>query len=455
MLFRIWFYVLLTLALAGCGALGGQTPTPLPTVVLVGGNATPQATGAAPSGGIVTASGHIEPAEQAQLSFATAGKVETVTVAVGDAVQAGQVLITLEGSDQLAAAVETAKLDVLNAQQALNDLQDSAAMVTAQAQQAVATAQSALTKAQRDLRNTQNPAGQSLYDAVHDTQLVLQTAQANAQLSTVSQSVQDYTSNYWLTDYYWKRYQDLRAKYQAAPNPDSETKMNNAYSDWKVLADQQAQRQLTFQTDQANKNDAVSKAQKAYDDAVNNLNNAQKGPDADKLSVAQANLSVAQATLAQAQTHYAAVKTGPDPEILAADQQRLATAQAQLAAAKSALGDLELKASITGAVTDLTIHTGEWVTPGLAVITLADVAHLQVETTDLSERDVPQVAIGQPVSVQVKALNQAVPGKVLEIAPLADTLGGDVVYKTTISLSSAPSGLRAGMSVDVQFGVTP
>jgi hypothetical protein len=37
---------------------------------------------------------------------------------------------------------------------------------------------------------------------------------------------------------------------------------------------------------------------------------------------------------------------------------------------------------------------------------------------------------------------------------VADTLGGDVVYKTTIEIDSPPDGLRAGMSVDVQYGVS-
>ena len=119
------------------------------------------------------------------------------------------------------------------------------------------------------------------------------------------------------------------------------------------------------------------------------------------------------------------------------------------------MGDLDLKASINGTVTDLRIHNGEWVTPGQPVVVISDLAHLRVETTDLSERDLPQVAVGQPVAVLVKALNQSVPGQVSEIAPLADTLGGDVVYKTTIELSKPLSGLRAGMSVDVQFGISP
>ena len=33
-----------------------------------------------------------------------------------------------------------------------------------------------------------------------------------------------------------------------------------------------------------------------------------------------------------------------------------------------------------------------------------------------------------------------------------DTLGGDVVYQTTIDLDTQPAALRPGMSVDVTFG---
>ena len=80
-------------------------------------------------------------------------------------------------------------------------------------------------------------------------------------------------------------------------------------------------------------------------------------------------------------------------------------------------------------------------------VVISDVARLFVETTDLSEQDVPGVAVGQPVRVHLKALNKDVKGKVARISPLADTLGGDVVYKTRIDLDSLPEGLRAGMLV--------
>jgi hypothetical protein len=99
---------------------------------------------------------------------------------------------------------------------------------------------------------------------------------------------------------------------------------------------------------------------------------------------------------------------------------------------------------------------GAWVTPGQPLLELADLTHLQVRTTDLSERDVPLVQIGQPALVYVKALNLEINGRVAEIAPLAEALGGDVVFTTTIDLEDAvPDGLRAGMSAEIRFLARP
>ena len=46
-------------------------------------------------------------------------------------------------------------------------------------------------------------------------------------------------------------------------------------------------------------------------------------------------------------------------------------------------------------------------------------------------------------------------GQVREIAPLAESLGGDVVYRVTLDLENWPANLRVGMSVEVQFQASP
>jgi HlyD family secretion protein len=162
-------------------------------------------------------------------------------------------------------------------------------------------------------------------------------------------------------------------------------------------------------------------------------------------------LEVAQAELADALEVFETWREGPDPAELAVSRARLADAQAALDAARSQLDKLELKAPFAGTVGRVDVEGGEWVIAGQPVLLLADLGNLRVETTDLSERDVPGIEPGQPVIVYIEALGQEVDGQVIRVAPLADILGGDVVYKTLIELDEIPEGLKAGMSVEVSF----
>src|SRR5512136_1456721 len=113
--------LLMVFTLTGCSAFGGATPQPLPTIVLGNQNTPTQA----PAGGgssVATASGVVAPAQQAQLVFTSGGKIKTVHVAANDQVKAGQVLVTLAGGEKLTADVESANMELLAAQQALDAL---------------------------------------------------------------------------------------------------------------------------------------------------------------------------------------------------------------------------------------------------------------------------------------------------------------------------------------------
>jgi multidrug resistance efflux pump len=99
------------------------------------------------------------------------------------------------------------------------------------------------------------------------------------------------------------------------------------------------------------------------------------------------------------------------------------------------------------------LREGEVIVPGTPVLVLDDPATLGVETTDLSERDVDRVALGQPATVYVEALDVEVEGQVVHISPQATTIGGDVVYKVVVELNEQPPGLRWGMSVEVEIKV--
>ncbi len=89
--------------------------------------------------------------------------------------------------------------------------------------------------------------------------------------------------------------------------------------------------------------------------------------------------------------------------------------------------------------------------PGQVVIILGDLSKYQIETTDLSERDVTRVRVGQSASVFIEALSEEFPAKVIDVDRVSTTLGGDVVFKVTLEIDDQPEGLLWGMSADVQI----
>jgi len=165
-----------------------------------------------------------------------------------------------------------------------------------------------------------------------------------------------------------------------------------------------------------------------------------------KIKEAEANLLAA-----QIQVKYL-IRIGTDEkhlELAEADVQR---AQALVDSAKASLqAQSNLAAPFDGTIVAVDIATSETVTPGKVIIVLGNLASYRIETTDLSERDVPNVKVGQSAKVFIEALNQEFTGKVVEVSQISSKLGGDVVYKVTIELDEQPQGLLWGMSANVKI----
>ncbi len=146
------------------------------------------------------------------------------------------------------------------------------------------------------------------------------------------------------------------------------------------------------------------------------------------------------------------VDVGASQERLDAAQANIDSAKAAVDIAKAQLAQATLMAPFDGTVASVDIHPAEFANPGQIVVTMGDLSHFQVQTTDLSEKDVPSVKIGQTANLFIQAINQEVSGKVTDIARVSTTVGGDVVYAVTIQFDKQPEGLRWGMSVDVKIG---
>lgn len=154
------FIVILTAAaliLTACSSKTAETPVPQ--------------TAAQPAA--IIAEGSLLPVNTLDQSFALPGQVAEVLVKDGDAVSIGQPLARLTGSPEAELALANAKLNVLNAQQALNALKTPVDVNLAQAKLAVFNAQKARDNAQERFDA----------DDSEEKQLVLEAATAALKLA--------------------------------------------------------------------------------------------------------------------------------------------------------------------------------------------------------------------------------------------------------------------------------
>jgi multidrug efflux pump subunit AcrA (membrane-fusion protein) len=403
MMYRRWVMLLLTVAaLAACQ----RSPTPVPT---------PIATAATPStrsdDGTVVVSGQVVPIQETRLGFPMSGRVGTVVVAKGDRVKVGQVLITLE-TDLLEA-------DVAQAEAAVNAAQAQVALLKAgpRAEElAVTEAQVAAAEAvlaQAQVQRTRPDLGAT------DAEVTAAQAQVTAAMADrlVAEEVHELTMT--CVD---------------VGLPDGETRtICPALGPMEERARYGAQ--------------VASEAQAAAQAELDAL----PGGGQAEVRVVEAGAQAANAqrdvTLAQLEM----LQAGATAEEIAAAEATVVQAEAALEVARVALGQATLRALVDGTVVALEIGPGEAVMPGQVVLALVDLDRLRVLTTDLSELDVAQVAAGQRASVYVEPLGVTVAGQVVRIASQAETIGGDVVYAVAVELDEHPSGLRWGMSVEVEI----
>jgi multidrug resistance efflux pump len=119
-----------------------------------------------------------------------------------------------------------------------------------------------------------------------------------------------------------------------------------------------------------------------------------------------------------------------------------------------AMEDAELTAPFAGTVVDVQVEIGDQINPGQVVVVLATLDELEIHTTDLTELDVAQVALGQPVVVSVDALPDVeFAGQVTDVALQGQDYRGDIVYQVTVTLDDdqGMGPLRWGMTTMVEI----
>lgn len=355
---------------------------------------TPENAAASAASNAVVAEGHLKPVHASTLSFQARGIVEQVNVKIGDRVRKGDVLARLSNAAQAEAGLAAAKLELLTAQQALDALIRTADASRAAAWDAYQKAQIARAAAQKNW-NDLNP---------RDIQKRLDDQQA-----TVNE-----------------RKQDLQ---------DAQTEFDK----YKDLDPDNAKRKTA--------EDKLRAAQRDYDNAAAELEKIQREHDS-----LRAALDAALAAEAEAKYQWEISAEGVNKDQLALAEARLAAAQAQTAAAEAALANYILAAPFDGVVMDVAVSVGEQVGPEVRAVSVADPSAWIIETSDITELEVVNVAVGQAVTFTPDALpDLRLNGVVAEVSGASYLQSGDVIYTVYIHVQEADPRLKWGMTVEVTF----
>lgn len=356
-----------------------------------------------PAANAISATGKVLPAQKAALSFALPGQVIEVRAEVGAAVKAGDVI----------ARLDTALLDA----------------EVAKAEAGLAAAQAALARIKAGPRAEQ----------VAEAQGNLAAAQSGAAAAAANRDQVKQGPTQAEID-------QAKAAAQAAYNAMIDARNRKDLT----ASEHEAGKATRTQLDDATK--LYNIAYQNYQAAQARLDKALQGADADALRAAQAAAGAAQADYATAQAQVNRLLAGATEADIAVGEAQVAVAQAGLERAKAVRAQAEMVAPFDGVIAEVPVRTGQYVNAGTPIVLLGDLSRLQIETTDLSEKDVAAIKIGTEAQVSFDALpGVKVTGTVSKIAPKSVKTTG-VNYTVTIDLAQVPDGVRWGMTALVVIG---
>jgi multidrug resistance efflux pump len=341
---------------------------------------------------VVVAEGTLLPDPSIELAFAQPGILAEVLVAEGDLVTEGQVIARLENIEVLQAEVARAEEIYLLAEQAFNIAEATAL---------------------KDL------------SAAHET---LRIAQLEFDNFDTPSDLRDMGTREALT-YTYIKLEEARTNFEP----------------YKYL-EERLERQM--RNDQPDKPKVYRSTAKIYkkqlDDAWAEYRKAIQWAEL------EASVEAAKGNVENTQAEFDNLSAGEDTEQLAIARAQMESARANLEAAHARLANSQLRAPITATVFSLDLSVGETVNAGIPIAYLGNTSRWKVETKDLAEIDVADVAIGNKVAVKLDAFpDEEFSGTVTKIDPVGKLYLGDMTYQITVTLDKVDTRFMWNMTATV------
>jgi HlyD family secretion protein len=364
--------------------------------------------------GIVTVSGNVEVTE-ARLGFRIPGRLDQRLVDEGDTVKKGQVIATLESSDQKTALAK-AEANYAYSKSILEELTTgSRPEEVDKAYARSLQAKYALTELEKGSRSQD----------IERAKAELERAQAgalsaDAQLAQAKSDVDRFAALYKDAGISQRDYELYKTKYDTAKS-------------------------------------AAMEASAKVVNAREALSLSQEGPRKEEIDRARASLK-------QAQSDYLLVKKGPRKEALDQATAQLDAAKAALDQARLQMEYTQLVAPMDGVVLTKAAEPGEYLNPGSSVVVVGDISHPWLRAY-INEKDLGRIRLKDPVTVTTDTFrDKSFAGHVTYISSQAEFTPKAVqtfeervklMFRIKIELDNQEGLLKPGMPADGKIvGIT-
>lgn len=387
----------------------------------------------------ISETGNLEATDNINLGFKTLGRIESISVSVGEDVKKGQVL---------------ASLDVNQLSQQLKNYQAALEVAEAQYQKLlngytpedIKVYEDARNSAKQDLDNAYSSAITTLNDAYTKAYNALNVVDDifTTYFSLIDQQgIKVDESRTEIKD----SVNDIKNYFDSAKNSSSQSNIDlsisqtikllgNISSSMKTVIDMVYDGKYYFTVSSADKTSLET--QKGY------IDTAFTGT-----TTSQQNISSYEIALEKAESNLVLRKAEPRQEDIDVYAAQVKQAEANVSLYQSQMYDASLRAPIDGKITKVNNKPGEIVSANQAVVNLLSSNPFQIKV-NIYEQDVVNIKVGNPVKVTLIAFpKDPLIGKVVSIDPAEKIVDQVVYYETTIDFPNDLEGIRSGMTADI------
>ncbi|MBI4090850.1 MAG: efflux RND transporter periplasmic adaptor subunit [Candidatus Komeilibacteria bacterium] len=436
----------------------------------------------------VEATGSVASAQDLSLSFKTQGKIQEISVAIGDHVVRGATLASLADTS-LSSQVDRARATLLSAQADLDKLLSGAKETE------IAIGLEEVNKAQVDLDSVQATLENLLIDQDRQHQAYSATA---LQTLVDSAFVADYTNDVVFDGILDAQAQasfdttktqalhDAQVKYDQAKTllqtaKAAQATAQQSQTDSLILDALQAMRtgleavsslldssfealsgaivnsvypQTTIDSLRSSFNtraSAVASSKTSVQSSINDFTTGLQSLASD-LDAAAYKVKSAEQALALAQARYNALIAQPENYEIQQQHARVLQAEADVRSAQGNLGDTIMLAPVDGTITAIDAKVGEVASPTTAVIKMIGDSTLQIDV-DIPESDIIKVALGQNAEISLDAFSAdaVFKGTISFIEPTQRLIQGVVYYRVTVVFNEQNNAIKPGMTATVRI----